>query len=315
MKICLFDGVSESAVAPFREAGYDDIELFPDSLPEPELIQKVAEADAIGLRSKTKLPAEILKHATKLRCIGRYGIGVNNVDLAAAKEQEVAVFNGPFSSTRSVAEMVIGAIFVLFRQTVRFDRQLQSGYWKKATKGSREIRGKTLGLVGYGNISSQVSIMAEALGMRVLFYEVRPVLTHGNAQAVDFETLLRESDVVSLHVPLLSTTEKMMNAKTFAKMKEGACLINLARGEVVDVDALAATISSGHLGGACVDVFPGEPKGEVQDFTTLLQGLPNVILTPHVGGATEEAQKNLGREVSDKMVACLKTGSTAGSIV
>jgi D-3-phosphoglycerate dehydrogenase len=300
LKVCLFDGVTESAVQVFKDAGFENIHLFPDSLPEDELKKELADTHIIGLRSKTKLPAETLAAAPNLLCIGRYGIGVDNVDLKAAEKQGVAVFNGPHSSTRSVAELVVGAVFAVFRKIGQKNLELHRGEWKKSAKNCFEVRGKTLGLIGYGNISSQVSIMAEGLGMNVIYSDVRTVLPYGNAKQVSFDDVLAKSDIISLHVPGGKATENMINEKTIAKMKDGAAIINYARGSVIDIPALKAALESGKIVGAALDVFPKEPK-KGEEFTSELRGVENVIFTPHVGGSTEESQVALGAEVSEKM--------------
>ncbi len=301
LKICLFDGVHPAGIEVFKAAGFSNIHLFPDSLPEDELKKELANAHVVGIRSKTKLTREILAEAKELICIGRYGIGVNNVDLAAAAEMGIPVFNGPFSSTRAVAEIVIGAIFGLFRQIPQKSMQMHGGAWPKAATNCHEIRGKTLGLVGYGNIATQISIMAEALGMKVIYSDVRPILPLGNAQQVSFEELLVQADVISLHVPGIPSTNNMINKTTLAKMKTGSYLINFSRGTVVNIDDLKIALESGQLKGAALDVFPIEPKSKSEAFVSPLQNVPNVILTPHIGGATEESQSALGEEVSAKM--------------
>jgi len=313
-RISLFDGVHPSAVEIFEKAGCKNIALFPDSLPEAELKKELKMSQVIGIRSKTKLPREILQEAKNLLCIGRYGIGVNNIDLKAAGELGIPVFNGPFSSTRSVAELVIGALFGLLRQIPQKSREMHEGSWPKSAKDCFEIRGKTIGLVGYGNISRQISIMAESLGMQVIFSEVQPVLALGAAKKLPFEEVLAQSDILSLHVPGLPSTENMINKKTLSQMKKGSYLINFARGSVVNIDDLCAALESGHLRGAALDVFPSEPKSTKEKFSSPLQNIPNVILTPHIGGATEESQSTLGKEVSEKMLHAALTGDTSSAL-
>ena len=309
--VCLFDGVHENGIQVFRDAGFSDIRLFPNSLPEEELKKEIANAHIVGIRSKTKLPREILSEAKQLLCIGRYGIGVNNVDLSAAEELGIPVFNGPFSSTRAVAELVLGLIFALFRRIPERSVALHEGAWTKSATNCLEVRGKTLGLVGYGNIASQISVLAEAIGMHVLYSDVRAVLPLGNARQVSFEEVLANSDVISLHVPGLPSTENMMNATTLNMMKKGSYLINCSRGTVVNIADLKVALESGHLRGAALDVFPKEPKSKEEEFSCKLRGMPNVIFSPHVGGATEEAQAALGTEVSEKMKAYALFGDSS----
>jgi D-3-phosphoglycerate dehydrogenase len=310
-KICLLDGVAQTGIDVFTEAGFKNVKLFPDSLPAEELKKELSDAVAVGIRSKTKLTKEILAAAPQLVCIGRYGIGVNNVDLKTAGAMGIPVFNGPFSSTRSVAELVIGGIFGLMRQIPQKSMEMHNGGWPKAAKGCFEVRGKTLGLVGYGNIATQISVMAEALGMNVIYSDVRTILPLGNAQQVTFDEVLGQSDVISLHVPGIPSTENMINAQTIGKMKEGSYLINFARGSVVNIEDLKTALQSGHIAGAALDVFPKEPKSKTEPFESEIKGVPNVILTPHVGGATEEAQAALGTEVSQKMKNAILNGDSA----
>ena len=308
-KICLMDGVSQSAIASFQDAGFTNIKLFPNSLPVPELIQELSDAQAIGIRSKTKLSAEILQQAPQLKCIGRYGIGVDNVDLKESGKLGISVFNGPFSSTRSVAEWVIAAIFGLSRKLAEKTIYMQKGQWIKSGKNCFELRGKTLGLIGYGNIAVQISIMAEALGMKVIFSDVRAVLPVGQARQTSLNEVLSQSDFISLHVPALPSTKNMINEKTIAQMKKGSFLINSSRGTVVDIEAVVKALDSEHLNGAAFDVFPEEPKSKDEEFSSALRGEANVILTPHIAGSTEESQASLGTEVSGKMVDCLLNGN------
>lgn len=314
IRVSLFDGVHPSAIELFRKSGFENIALFPDSLPESELKKELMLSQIVGIRSKTKFSREILQKAKNLLCIGRYGIGVNNIDLKAAGEYGIPVFNGPFSSTRSVAELVIGVIFGLLRQIPQKSREMHEGAWPKLAKDCFEIRGKTLGLVGYGNISCQVSIMAEALGMRVIFSEVQPVLALGKAEQLPFEEVLAQSDIVSLHVPGLPSTENMINKKTLSQMKKGSFLINFSRGSIVNIDDLRTSLENEHLRGAALDVFPNEPKSKTEGFSSSLQNMPNVILTPHIGGATEESQSALGKEVSEKMITSAITGNSSSAL-
>lgn len=311
LKICLLDGVHPAGIDVFKAAGFANIHLFPDSLPDDELKRELADAHVVGIRSKTKLTREILAEAKELLCIGRYGIGVNNIDLTAAAEAGVPVFNGPFSSTRAVAELVIGAIFGLMRQIPQKSMEMHGSTWPKSATNCHEVRGKTLGLVGYGNIATQISIMAEALGMNVIYSDVRPILPLGNARQVSFDELLAAADVISLHVPGIPSTNNMINKTTLAKMKPGSYLINFSRGSVVSIPDLKIALESGQLKGAALDVFPTEPKSKSEPFVSELQNVPNVILTPHIGGATEESQSALGEEVSGKMRDFVQTANSS----
>ena len=309
------DGVSESGgVQAFTDRGIKNVHLFPASLPEKELIKELSDTHVIGIRSKTQLPESILRQAPELLCIGRYGIGVNNVDLAGAESLGIPVFNGPYASTRSVAEMVVGLIFSLFRRSAEKSMLLHQGIWDKTTERSYELRGKTLGLVGYGNTAAQVSVMAESLGMRVLYSDVRAVLPLGNAKQVSFEKVLKKSDVVSAHVPGLPSTDNLFNAKTIGLMKAGSFLINTSRGSVIDIQALCTALDSGHIAGAALDVFPQEPKSKAESFESPLVSYPNVILTPHISGATQESQSQLGIEVSEKMINCALFGDSSSAL-
>ncbi len=314
MKICLFDGVHPAGIDVFKKAGFSDIRLFPDSLPVEELKKELLDAAIVGIRSKTSLSRETLAGAGELTCIGRYGIGVNNVDLAGAEELGIPVFNGPFSSTRAVAELVIGLIFSLFRKIPERSMNMHGGGWPKSAAGCRPVRGKTVGLVGYGHTASQISVLAEALGMNVVYSDVRSVLPLGNARQVSFQDVLAAADVLSLHVPGLPSTENMINAETMGAMKKGSYLINCSRGSVVDIAALKGALESGQIQGAALDVFPGEPKSGSEEFHSELRQIPNVVLSPHIGGATEEAQHSLGVEVSEKMRDFALLGNSASAL-
>lgn len=284
------------------------------ALSEEELIEKIREVHILGIRSKTNITPRVLDAAKKLQAIGCFCIGVNQVDLNAATEQGVAVFNAPYSNTRSVAELVIGAAIMLIRRIPDKNSAAHRGVWMKESSGSYELRGKTLGIIGYGNIGSQVSVLAEALGMKVLFYDVEKKLPLGNAESkASLKELLGKADVVTLHVPENTQTKNLINKTNLKYFKKGSILINYARGEVVDLDALQKTIQSGHISGAAVDVFPVEPEKNGDSFTTPLQNLPNVILTPHIGGSTEEAQQNIGDDVSTKLLQYLEKGVSLGS--
>ncbi len=314
LKVCLFDGVHDDGINVFRDRGFQDIQLFPDSLPETELREVLKTANIVGVRSKTKLTESLLESSQNLLCIGRYGIGVNNVDLQASEKLGIPVFNGPHSSTRSVAEWVIGSIFGLFRKISEKSAEMHQGKWKKGSKNCIEIRGKTLGLVGYGNVAAQISIMAESLGMNVVYTDVRKVLPLGNAKQVSFDEVLQKSDVISLHVPALPSTKDMINKKTLNQMKKGSYLINSSRGSVVNLSDLKIALESEHLLGAALDVFPAEPKSKEDPFECELLNNNNVIFTPHIAGSTEESQSSLGIEVSDKMASFATFGDSSTAL-
>jgi D-3-phosphoglycerate dehydrogenase len=301
LHVCLLDGVAEEGKHVFSDTNIFRVSEFPNSLPKNELISELSHAHIIGIRSKTKLDEEVIRNMKNALCIGRYGVGVNNIDLLFAKSKGIPVFNGPFSNTRSVAELAIGIIFGLLRKIPEKSSKMHKGEWPKSAKSCFEVRGKTLGLVGYGNIAAQISVIAEAIGMNVVYSDVRPVLPMGKAKQIPFQEVLKNADVVSLHVPGLPSTKNMMNTSSISQMKKGAYLINLSRGSVVDIPALKKALESGHLLGAALDVFPQEPKLKQEKFVSELKEIPNVILTPHIGGATEEAQSSIGEEVSEKM--------------
>lgn len=314
IKILLLENISDVSVEEFKEAGYTNIEKLSGALDEAALAQKIKDVHLLGIRSKTMITPKVLAKANKLLSIGCYCIGVNQVNMQAAVEQGVAVFNAPHANTRSVAELVIGLSIMLIRRIPDKNKAAHEGIWQKDAKGSYELRGKTLGLVGYGNIGSQVSVMAEALGMDVIYYDIEPKLPHGNAKQVrSLKELLRRSNIVSLHVPSDVSTRNLLNAETLAFMRKGSILINYSRGDVVDLDALKTSLQSGQVAGAAIDVFPEEPEKNGAKFHTVLQGLPNVILTPHIGGSTEEAQMNIGLDVTAKMLNFLEKGMTTGS--
>jgi D-3-phosphoglycerate dehydrogenase len=314
VKILLLENVSQSAAEEFRGRGYASVERLTRALGEDELAEAVRGVHILGVRSKTRVSERVLSAADKLIAVGCFCIGVNQVDLRAASAAGVAVFNAPYSNTRSVAEMVIGLSVMLIRKVFDKSAAAHRGVWLKESKGSYELRGKTLGIVGYGNIGSQVSVMAEALGMNVLFHDVAPKLPHGNARpARDLADLLERSDIVTLHVPGGASTRGMINGRTLAHMRPGSLLINYSRGDVVDLDALKGFVERGHVAGAAVDVFPDEPERSGDPFETVLQNLPNVILTPHIGGSTEEAQASIGLDVSSKLIQYLEFGTSSGS--
>ena len=314
INILLLENISAEAVSIFNDNGYTSVRNISSALSEDELIEAVRNAHIIGIRSKTKITAAVLNAAPKLLAIGCFCIGTNQVDKVAAMEQGVVVFNAPYSNTRSVAELVIGAAIMLIRRIPEKNKAAHEGVWLKEASNSRELRGKTLGIIGYGNIGSQVSVMAESLGMRVVFYDVEKKLPLGNAIAMNsMEAVLKQGDIITLHVPATLITHNMIDKEALALCKKGALLINYARGEVLDIEALTESLLNGHLNGAAVDVYPDEPERNGSSFSTPLQGLPNVLLTPHVGGSTEEAQANIGQDVSSKMISFVETGSTQGS--
>ncbi|MFT5423359.1 MAG: D-3-phosphoglycerate dehydrogenase [Phycisphaerales bacterium] len=314
IKIVLLEGVHEDGVRTLEDAGFA-VEALPDS-PDPKaLAPMLAGARVLGIRSKTQLTRELLHAAPKLMTVGAFCIGTNQIDLPAATAMGVPVFNAPFANTRSVAELTIAEVVALHRRLFERSAAAHEGRWLKSASGSHEVRGRTLGLVGYGHIGSQVSVMAEAMGLRVVFFDTAAKLALGNAEAMhSLNDLLRVSDVVSLHVPANDSTKGLFGARQFEAMRPGALLINNARGSVVDIAALAASLKSGHLGGAALDVFPEEPASPEQRFTSEVQGLGNVILTPHIGGSTEEAQRAISLEVAHKLVRFIDQGTTTGSV-
>ncbi len=312
MKVLLLENISAVAVEGFRAAGFD-VESHKAALEEGELVEKVGGVSILGVRSKTRVSAAVIEAAQKLVAIGAFCIGVDKIDRGAASERGVAVFNDPHSNSRSVAELVLGEIIMLLRRTFAASTQMHSGVWNKSAAGAHEVRGLTLGIVGYGKIGSQLSDLAEAMGMRVVFYDVSHVLARGNARPVGFRELLETSDVVTLHVDGKPQNRNLFGGDEFAAMKSGACFLNLSRGFVVDHDALAACVKSGKVAGAAIDVFPHEPESGAP-FVSVLRGLPNVILTPHVGGSTEEAQQNIGHFVSAKLMDYLRTGDSTLSV-
>lgn len=314
IKILFLENISDKAVQRFKENGYLNVRKLGSALSEEELIKEIKDVHLLGIRSKTHISAKVLASATKLQAIGCFCIGVNQVDLKAATKAGVVVFNAPYSNTRSVAELVIGASILLIRRIPDKNKAAHEGIWMKEAKGSYELRGKTLGIIGYGNIGSQLSVLAEGLGMKVLFYDTETKLPLGNAMiAKSMKELLSQSDIISLHVPETAQTKNLINKVNLKFFKQGAILINYARGEVVDLKALATAIKDGHLNGAAIDVYPWEPEKNGDRFETPLQGLPNVLLTPHIGGSTEEAQQNIGEDVSIKLFQYLERGITNGS--
>lgn len=314
VNILFLENISDAAVKNFKDAGYASVRKLGGALTEDELIREVKDVHLLGIRSKTQITPRVLDAAKKLQAIGCFCIGVNQVDLRSATEHGVVVFNAPYSNTRSVAELVIGLSIMLIRRIPDKNAAAHNGIWMKEAKGSYELRGKTLGIIGYGNIGSQVSVLAEALGMHVIFYDAVTKLPLGNAMPrKTLKDVVSEADIISLHVPDTRTTKNMINESVLKHFKKGSILINYARGEVVDLDALAKCITDKQISGAAIDVFPWEPEKNGDKFTTPLQGLPNVILTPHIGGSTEEAQSNIGEDVSNKLYQFLEMGVTNGS--
>ncbi|HVX28340.1 MAG TPA: phosphoglycerate dehydrogenase [Parafilimonas sp.] len=314
INILFLENISDKAVDFFRKHDYVNVKKLTGALSEEELIKQIKDVHLLGIRSKTHITKNVLDAAKKLQAIGCFCIGVNQVDLKAATHAGVTVFNAPYSNTRSVAELIIGLSIMLIRRIPDKNKAAHEGVWMKEAKGSYELRGKTLGIIGYGNIGSQVSVLAEALGMKVIFYDVETKLPLGNAhQAKNLKELLSLSDIVSLHVPDTSQTKNLINKNNIKQFKKGAILINYARGEVVEISALAKALQEGLLSGAAIDVFPVEPEKNGAAFSTPLQNLPNVILTPHIGGSTEEAQENIGEDVSNKLFQYLEKGITNGS--
>lgn len=315
IKILLLEGVHQSSIETLKAQGYSNIEFLKTSLPESELIEKIKDVHFVGIRSRTQLTENVFAHANKLIAVGCFCIGTNQVNLDAAKERGIVVFNAPFSNTRSVAELVLGEILLLIRRVPERSAKAHRGVWDKSAVGSYEARGKTLGIIGYGHIGTQLGIMAENIGMKVKFYDIETKLTLGNAKQVGTLTeLLKTSDVISLHVPETPQTQNMMGTAEFEVMKPGAILINASRGTVVDIDALAEALSTKKVSGAAIDVFPVEPKSNDEEFETPLRGFDNVLLTPHVGGSTQEAQENIGIEVAGKLAKYSDNGSTLSAV-
>ena len=315
IKILLLEGVHPSAVEEFNAKGYNNIEYLKTSLSDEDLIKKIANVHFIGLRSRTQLTDKVLAHASKLAAIGCFCIGTNQVSLTAAQTLGIPVFNAPFSNTRSVAELVLGELLLLLRGIPEKSAKAHRGQWNKSAAGAVEARGKTLGIIGYGHIGMQLGILAETLGMKVRFYDVETKLPLGNAsQANTLNGLLKEADVVSLHVPQTKQTANMIKKTQFDAMKQGAIFINASRGTVVDIDALAEALASKKIAGAAIDVFPVEPKSNNEEFISPLRDFDNVILSPHIGGSTKEAQENIGLEVASKLVKYSDNGSTLSAV-
>ena len=311
----LLEGVNDSAAEIFSNSKYLRVERIPNALEGEALREAIRGTDLLGIRSRTQLTHDVLSDANRLIAVGCFSVGTNQVDLSAARSRGIPVFNAPFSNTRSVAELVIGEIVMLLRRIFPRCAAAHQGKWDKSATNSHEVRGRTLGIVGYGNIGSQLSTLAEAMGMKVIYFDQTDKLRHGNTEPVEsLQDLLARSDVVSLHVPETLETSGMIGRSELRLMKRGACLINNSRGTVVDVDALAEALRDGHLAGAALDVFPVEPSSNSDSFQSPLQGLKNAILTPHIGGSTEEAQDRIGKEVARKMLDYITTGSTMGAV-
>ncbi len=314
INILFLENISDAAIKKFNDAGYTSVKKINAALSERELMNEIKNVHLLGIRSKTQLTKNILSHAEKLQAIGCFCIGINQVNLDAATKKGIALFNAPYSNTRSVAELVIASSIMLIRRIPDKNKAAHNGIWLKEAKGSYELRGKTLGIIGYGNIGSQVSVLAESLGMKVIFYDAETKMPLGNAE--DKKTLkevLNNADVVTLHVPELESTKNLINKTNLKYFKKNGILINYARGEVVDLDALKNALQNEQLAGAAIDVYPQEPEKNGDKFSTPLQGLSNVILTPHIGGSTEEAQQNIGADVSAKLFNFLEKGITTGS--
>jgi D-3-phosphoglycerate dehydrogenase len=314
IKVLFLENISDKAVQYFKQQGYADVKKVAGALSEEELIKVIKDVHILGIRSKTFISKKVLDSAKKLQAIGCFCIGVNQVDLKACKQKGIAVYNAPYSNTRSVAELVIGASILLIRRILDKNKAAHNGIWNKDAKGSFELRGKTMGIIGYGNIGTQLSVMAEAMGMRVQFFDIETKLPLGNAQAKkSIKEIVSSSDIISLHVPETNQTKNLISKAVLKQFKSGSILVNYARGEVVDLDALAEAIKEKHIAGAALDVFPVEPEKNGDAFSTPLQGMSNVLLTPHIGGSTEEAQENIGEDVSIKLYQYLERGVSNGS--
>ncbi|HET7610604.1 MAG TPA: phosphoglycerate dehydrogenase [Rhodanobacteraceae bacterium] len=315
IKIVLLEGIHQSAVEAFEAAGYTRVERHDKALPREQLLEAIADAHIVGIRSRTQLDGEAIAQARRLLAVGCFCIGTNQVDLANARGRGVPVFNAPYSNTRSVAELVVAEAILLMRRIPERNAECHRGGWAKSAVGSFEARGKTLGIVGYGHIGTQVGVLAEGLGMHVLFHDIEAKLALGNAVATrDLDDLLQRSDIVTLHVPQTPATAGMVGEPQIARMRSGALLINASRGNVVDIDALAAALREKRIAGAAVDVFPKEPRSRDEEFVSPLREFDNVLLTPHVGGSTQEAQLNIGTEVASKLVRYSDNGSTVSAV-
>jgi len=313
-RVLLLENIHPLARDLFIQEGCQ-VDLVKSAWTVDELKAKLKNYDVLGIRSKTQITSDVIEHAQHLLAVGCFCVGTNQVDLTKANQSGLPVFNAPFSNTRSVAEMVIGEIVMLSRQIGQRNIEMHQGIWNKKSDQCYEVRGKTLGIVGYGNIGSQVSYLAEGMGMRVIFYDIASKLPFGNAKPFPALTdLLKESDIVTFHVPETQYTHLMMGPEEIKMMKKGSFIINASRGRVVNIEALTEALKSGHIGGAAIDVYPVEPESNTKEFRTSLQNLPNTVLTPHIGGATEEAQGNIGREVASLLISFLREGSTRMSV-
>lgn len=314
IKILLLEGIHPSAVENFKDHQFTHIETHDVAWSEEELLEKIEDVHVIGVRSKTQITEKVIQKASKLKAIGCFCIGTNQVDLDAATMNGITVFNSPYSNTRSVAELVIAESVMLMRRIPQRNKKAHEGVWLKDADDSHEVRGKSIGIVGYGHIGSQVSVLAENMGFNVLYYDIEPKLPMGNATRVgSLNNLLERSDIVTLHVPATPGTKMLMDAEKISKMKKGSFLLNLSRGSVVDIKALKEALDSGRLSGAGIDVYPQEPESKGEPFHSELQNTPNVILTPHIGGSTLEAQYNIGIDVSTKLINLIDNGTTMGS--
>ena len=315
IKFLLLEGVHQSAIDALAKAGYTNVVTYPKALPTEDLKQEIKDAHFVGIRSRTQLSEDVLDAAERLVAIGCFCIGTNQVDLEAAARQGVPVFNAPFSNTRSVAELVMAEVILLLRGVPQRSAAAHRGEWQKSATGSFECRGKTLGIIGYGNIGMQLGVIAESLGMKVVYFDVESKLPLGNAQPkATLRALLEESHVVSLHVPQHASTELLIGRQEIAEMRSGAMLINASRGNVVDLDALAEALNDNHIGGAAIDVFPVEPRSNNDEFQSPLRGIDQCILTPHIGGSTQEAQENIGVEVAEKLTRYSDNGTTTSAV-
>jgi len=314
IKILLLENIHQVAVDALRSDGFA-VEHLKTSLPEKELIERVRDVHVLGIRSKTRVTPAVLDEAKRLLAVGAFCIGTNQIALAHANKRGVPAFNAPFSNTRSVAELILAEIVMLSRHLGDRSREVHEGRWRKVAVGSHEVRGRTIGIVGYGHIGSQIGVLAESFGMRVVFFDIMAKLPMGNNRALPtLEDVLEQADFVTLHVPETPQTHNMIGREQIARMRKGACLLNASRGTVVDIDALSDGITRGHVAGAAVDVYPDEPSGNSDAFASQLRGLPNVILTPHIGGSTEEAQEAIGREVSASLTKWINSGATTGAV-
>lgn len=314
IKILLLENIHPAAVAALKDQNFQ-VESLKEALSEDELAEKIKGVHALGIRSKTKVTEKVLQNADRLLCVACFCIGTDQVDLEAAERKGVPVFNSPFQNSRSVAELIVAEVISLSRRLTDKVKEMHAGTWDKSAKDCHEIRGKTLGIVGYGHIGSQLSVLSEAIGMKVIYYDVVKVLALGNSRAVaSLDELLAEADFVTLHVPKTEQTNNMISTKQLSLMKKGSYLLNASRGTVVDIPALAAALKSGHLAGAAVDVYPTEPEANIKTWVNELQGCPNTILTPHIGGSTEEAQYSIGLECAEKVIKLINSGSTASAV-